>query len=128
MKDIEKVQEKTIGILNFKWKNDLVNSLFKNTKIMIMRDIVIFNNCVFVYDQFNGGLPANFQKFFTTADNQHTYNMRGRKSHAIIKVRLSPPKKFCFICFNEISLKRTNNTFYSIFEISFHSRYSQTCL
>ena len=34
IKDVEKIQDKTIRILNFKWKSDPVNPLFKNLKIM----------------------------------------------------------------------------------------------
>ena len=50
IKDIEKIQEKIIWILNLKWKNDPVNPLFKNSKIMKIKDILTFNNCLFVYD------------------------------------------------------------------------------
>ena len=46
IKDIEKIQDKTIRILNFKWKNDPVNPLFKNSKIMKMKNILTFNNCL----------------------------------------------------------------------------------
>ena len=53
IKDDEKIQEKTIRILNFKWKNDPVNSLLKNPETIKMKDILTFNNCLFVYDQIN---------------------------------------------------------------------------
>ena len=69
IKDIEKIQEKTIQILNFKWKNDPVNPLFKNSKIMKMKDILTFNNCLFVYDQINEDMPFNFEDFFSTSEN-----------------------------------------------------------
>ena len=74
IKDIETIQEKTIRILNFKSKNDSVNPLFKNSKIMKMKDILTFNNCLFVYDQINEAIPSNFEDFFTTSENQHPCN------------------------------------------------------
>lgn len=67
LREIEKIQEKT-RFLYFKWKYNPVNPLFKNLKIMRMRH-VIFTSCLFVYNQINEGLPANFHTFFTTADN-----------------------------------------------------------
>ena len=86
IKDIEKIQEKTIWILNFKWKNDPVNPLFKNSKIMKIKDILAFNNCLFVYDQINEDMPSNFDDFFVTSENQHPYkkNKRWKKIQNII--------------------------------------------
>ena len=69
IKDIETIQEKTIRILNLKSKNDSVNPLFKNSKIMKMKDILTFNNCLFVYDQINEDMSFNFEDFFSTSEN-----------------------------------------------------------
>ena len=74
IKDIEKIQEKTSRIFNFKWKNDPVNLLFKNSETMKMKDILTFNNCLFVYDQINEDMPSNFEDFFTTSENKHPCN------------------------------------------------------
>ena len=67
IKDIEKNQEKTIRIPNFKWTKNPVNPLFKNSKIMKMKGILIFNNFFFVFDQINKNMPSNFDGFFTTS-------------------------------------------------------------
>ena len=85
VKEIEQIQEKTIRIINFKRKGEQVNPLFKMTKIMKMKDVLTFNNCLFVYDQIAEGLPSSFNNFFTTAENQHLYNTRGRSNNSIIK-------------------------------------------
>ena len=85
IKDIETIQEKTIRILNFKSKNDSVNPLFKNSKIMKMKDILTFNNCLVVYDQINEDMPFSFEDLFSTSENQHSYNTRGRKNNTIVK-------------------------------------------
>ena len=65
--------------------NDSVNPLFKNSKIMKMKDILTFNNYLFVYDQINEDMPFNFEEFFSTSENQHPYNTRGRKNNTIMK-------------------------------------------
>ena len=46
MRDIDKIQDKTIQILNFKWKNEQVNPWFKKSKIMKMKDILTFKGIV----------------------------------------------------------------------------------
>ena len=85
IKDIETIQEKTIRILNLKSKTDSVNPLFKNSKIMKMKDILTFNNCLVVYDQINEDMPFSFEDLFSTSENQHSYNTRGRKNNTIVK-------------------------------------------
>ena len=52
---------------------------------MKMKDVLTFNNCLFVYDQITERLPSSFKNFFTTAENQHLYNTRGRRNNTIIK-------------------------------------------
>ena len=37
------------------------------------KDILLYNNCIFAYDQINENLPENFIDFFLTAKNQHNY-------------------------------------------------------
>ena len=94
IKDIETIQEKTIRILNFKSKNDSVNPLFKNSKIMKMKDILTFNKLLFEYDQINEDMSFNFDNFFIISENQHPYNTRDRKNNTIIKT-LSNSTKIC---------------------------------
>ena len=94
IKDIETIQEKTIRILNLKSKNDSVNPLFKNSKIMKMKDILTFNKLLFEYDQINEDMSFNFDNFFIISENQHPYNTRDRKNNTIIKT-LSNSTKIC---------------------------------
>ena len=61
---------------------------------MKMEDILTFNNCLFVYDQINEDMPTNIDNFFTTSENQHPCNTRGRKNNTIIKT-LSNPTTYC---------------------------------
>ena len=85
MKEIEQIQEKPIRIMSFKSKNEPTNLLFRNLKIMKFKDILAYNNCIFVHDQLNENLPECFSNFFMTAPAQHNYNTRGICSNSIIK-------------------------------------------
>ena len=85
MKETEQIQEKAIRIMSFKPKNEPSNSLFRNLKIMKFKDILAYNNCIFVHDQLNENLPESFSNFFMTAPAQHNYNTRGSRNNTIIK-------------------------------------------
>ena len=50
---MKKIQEKGIRIISFKDGTEARNPLFKKLKIMEMKDILTYNNCLFVHDQIN---------------------------------------------------------------------------
>ena len=85
MKEIEHIQEKAIRIMSFKPKNEPTNPLFRNLKIVKFKDILAYNNCIFVHDQLNENLPESFSDFFMTAPAQHNYNTRGSRNNSITK-------------------------------------------
>ena len=87
IKEIEKIQEKDIRI--FKGRNDLTKPNFKKLEIMKLKDILLYNNWIFAYDQINGNLPENFKDFFLTAENQHNYNTKGTTNKTIIKTTIT---------------------------------------
>ena len=67
MKEIKQIQQKAIRIMSFKPKNEPSNPLFRDLKIMKFKDILAYNNCIFVHDQLNENLPESFSNFFMTA-------------------------------------------------------------
>ena len=85
IKGIKQIQEKAIRIMSFKPKNEPTNPLFWNLKKINFKDILAYNNCIFVHNQLNENLPKSFSKFFTTAPVQHNYNTRGSRNNTIIK-------------------------------------------
>ena len=85
IKEIEQLQGKAIRIMSFKGRNDPPNPLFKKLEIMNLKDILLYYNCIFAYDQINENLPENFKDFFLTAENQHNYDTRGTTNKTIIK-------------------------------------------
>ena len=60
MKEIEKNQEKAIRIISFKDRTETTHPLFKKLKIMKMKDILTYNNCLFAHDQINGKMTEYF--------------------------------------------------------------------
>ena len=71
--------------MSFKPKNEPNNPLFRSLKIIKFRDILAYNNSIFVHDQLNENLPKSLIKFFMTAPAQHNYNTRGSFNNTIIK-------------------------------------------
>ena len=88
IKEIEKLQEKAIRIMYFKGRNEPANPLFKTIEIMKLKDILLYNNCIFAHNKINENLPENF-KDFQTAANQHDYNTRGITNKTVIKTTIN---------------------------------------
>ena len=64
---LNKFKKKAIGVTSFKPKNEPINSLFRNLKILT------YDNCIFVHDQLNENLPESFSNILTMAPVQHNY-------------------------------------------------------
>ena len=62
LRDIEKLQNKAINIINSKTGSLHLNNLFNELKIL--KDLITFNNCLFVFDQLKEDLPQAFKNFF----------------------------------------------------------------
>ena len=71
MINIEKIQNKTLKIINFKGSWESSAPLYKESKIFKLKDIVLLNNLQFVYDQINKNLPKSFHTFFILNSEQH---------------------------------------------------------
>ena len=63
------------------------------------------------------GLPGNVIHINRNALTSQ--NTGSKRPSAVIKVRLSPSKRNCFICFNESPLKMVKNDFYFILKALF---------
>ena len=55
--------------MSFKGRNDPTNPVFKMLEIMKLKDILLYNNCIFAYDQINENLAENFKDFFLMTEN-----------------------------------------------------------
>ena len=77
LRDIEKLQNKAINIINSKTGSLHLNNLFNELKIL--KDLIAFNNCLFVFDQLKEDLPQAFKNFFLKKYDHHIYNTQGTK-------------------------------------------------
>ena len=71
-----------------------------------MTDFLNFNNWFFVYDQINEDMLYNFDEFFTTLENLHSYNTRTRKIILLSKHYLTPEPTVYTLSDIELSLNR----------------------
>ena len=75
--------------MSFRGRNDPTNPLFKTLEIMKLKDILLYNNCIFAHNQIHENLPENFKDFFQTAANQNNYNTRGTTNKTITKTTIN---------------------------------------
>ena len=61
-KEIEKLQNKAIRIMCFKSKLEPTKPLYRDSKILKIRDLLTLNNCQFVKAYIIGKLPRNFNE------------------------------------------------------------------
>ena len=59
--------------------------LFKNLKILKVKDNLFLQNCLFVYDYFHGNLPNSFIDTFTKIDNTHRIETRNATDGFLVK-------------------------------------------
>ena len=78
-RDIEKLQNKAINIINFKTGSLHLKDFFNELKILKLKDLITFNNCLFVFDQLKEDLPQAFKNFFLKKYDHHIYSTRGTK-------------------------------------------------
>ena len=76
LQNIEKIQNKSLRILNFKNPWEPIEQIYKESKIFKLKDIVTISNLKFVYDQMNKLSPRVFEKKFINK-TRHLYNTRG---------------------------------------------------
>ena len=63
-RDVEKLQNKAINIKNFETGLLHLNDLFNELRILKLKDLITFNNCLFVCDQLKEDLPQTFKNLF----------------------------------------------------------------
>ena len=66
-------------IINFKGSYTSIAPLYEYSQILKLKDIILLNNCQFVYNQINNNLPNIFNNYFTQSNYFHEHNTRGLK-------------------------------------------------
>ena len=85
-KEIEKLQNKAVRIMCFKSKLEPAKPIYKDLKILKIRDLLTLINCQLVQSHMTGNLPQNFSEYFKEMRNQYNYNIRGSKEGMIFKI------------------------------------------
>ena len=80
---IQIIQNKALRILTFKHSDDSCDPIYKDLKILKLKDLIIINNCLFVYDHLNKNLPDAFDGYFKLLKEQHKHNTRGAKKNLL---------------------------------------------
>ena len=55
------------------------NPIYKKTQILKLENVVLQNNCVFVYDQPQKSLSTTFDNYFHKTTGHHSHNTTGEK-------------------------------------------------
>ena len=64
VKQISKLQDKAIRIINFEPYRSSRNPLYKDSGILKLEDFIKFQNCLLIHDYLHGTLPSCFQDYF----------------------------------------------------------------
>ena len=75
-KEIEKLQNKAVRIMCFKSKLEPTKRIYKDLKIIKIRDLLTLINCQLVQAHMTGNLPQNFSDDFKEMRNQHNYKTK----------------------------------------------------
>ena len=76
LQNIEKIQNKSLRVLNFENPWEPKEQIYKESKIFKLKYIVTISNLKFVYDQMNKILPRVFEKIFINKTRKNLYNTR----------------------------------------------------
>ena len=87
--------------------------LFKELKILKIKDNIFLQNCLFVHDYFHGNLPKSFNNTFTKVENTHTSFTRNAcdgniaiPSYNSTNYGLNSIYKHCFDAWNKLTYEQ----------------------
>ena len=84
---VDKLQKKALRIMSFKDFREPSSPLFKDWKILKMRDLVEMQNCLLSYSFLKGNLPEPFEHFFQKCSDIHRIPTRLNNSECLYMSR-----------------------------------------
>ena len=84
MNKIQALQDKAVGIINFRANNYDVGELYKNDKIIRISDYIKLLSCLSARDVLTNLSITPFQNYFIKSENLHQYNTRHVKQNSPI--------------------------------------------
>ena len=107
---ISVLQRKAVRLMSFSEFNAHSNPIFKDLKILKVKDNIFLQNCLFVHDYFHSNLPTSFDNIFTKASNTHNNFTRHANNGYIVPPRynstnygLKSVYKLCVDAWNKIT-------------------------
>ena len=85
---VDKLQKKALRIMSFKDFREPSSPLFKDWKILKMRDLVEMQNCLLSYSFLKGNLPESFEHFFQKCSEIHSIPTRLNNSECLYMSRV----------------------------------------
>ena len=80
---IQRTQNKALSIISFKHFMEPSEPLYNQVKINILKNNIIRNNCLFVFDNLTNNLPDVFDQFFKPFKELHNHNTRGSQQYLL---------------------------------------------
>ena len=81
---IQIAQNKALKIINFKQSIEPSEPLYqKLLKINKLKNNIVLNNCLFLFDKLTNNLPDVFDQFFQPFKEQHDHNTRGSQQYLL---------------------------------------------
>ena len=68
------LQKKAMRLMSFSDNDAPTNPIFKELKILQLKDIITTNNIIFAHKTINGLSPSYFKNFYTIHNPTHNYN------------------------------------------------------
>ena len=70
---IQTTQNKALRIINFKQSMKPSEPLYQKLKINKLKNNIILNNCLFIFDKLTNNLPDIFDQFFQPLEEQRNH-------------------------------------------------------
>ena len=80
---IQRARNKALRIISFKQFMEPSEPLYSQLKINSLKNNIILNNCLFVFDNLTNNLPDVFDQFSKPFKELHNHNTKGSQQHLL---------------------------------------------
>ena len=83
LRNIQELQDKAIGIINFKLDDFDLNSLYHENKILKITDFIALKNALFAKDSLQRNAPTSLQNNFRLSREMHNHGTRNARNNLV---------------------------------------------
>ena len=80
---IQSTQNKALRIIHFKQSMEPPEPLYQKLKTNKLKNNIILNNCLFIFDKLTNNLPDVFDQFSEPLKEQHNHYTRGLQQYSV---------------------------------------------